>query len=221
MKKIIFYCLIILCLFLIYSHFNYKKINYMSIGDNQNMNESYNKYVYEYLKMNEKLFTFNDYFASKTINDLINNIKNNQTIRIDFKDYFFKKELRESDFLVINIGEYELYNCFSQQNMIFNEELMNNIFYELQNLINEITLYAKGKILFLGLYNPINYYDSRIDSFFFQTNNLLQQLMQENNIIYIDLYELIKSNDYKNDNNYKLNDQGLNAVAEIIKTYIN
>lgn len=228
LKKIIIYGLTFLALFLIYRHFDTKKINYVSIGDGitRGINSygiesyGYNDFIYDYLKKKNKLGTFNSYFYNGTITGLTKDIKDNRTIRVDYEEYYIKKILRESDVLVISVGEDELSANYQKYDMETNYIYFDKIYVDIENLIKEIRLYAKGKIIFLGYYNPTNYYDSKVDEFFYDMDIRLNELMMSHDIIYLDLYEVIKSNRYKDSDKHELNIRGFKKIANLIEYYL-
>ena len=98
----------------------------------------------------------------------------------------------------------ELTNCFDKYNMNNNYSCFNKMYTNISLLINEIKKYAYGKIIFLGYYNPTNYYDGNIDRFFYDVNIKLERLMINNDVIYIDLYELYKENKHDSSLNIKI-----------------
>ena len=221
MKKIIILLLSFVCLFVIYKCFDNNKINYVSISDYSIYHDSlnYNDYIYKYLTDSNKLSAFNTEFINNNAFLIYKDLLNNRTIRINNNDYFFKKVLRESDLVVINIGMEELYNKYDKYNINTNYENFNKIYSDLKILLKEIRKYAKGRILFIGFYNPYDYYDAKIDEFFYKVNIELNNIMIDNNIIYINLYEIIKGNNYIK-NKLFLNQDGYKQIANIIKFYI-
>ena len=218
MKKIIYFLLTFFGIIMIYSKYNNKYINFLSFNDNLGC-YYYNELIKNYLDSNNKLLKYNDFFISNNIDSLIKNIKNNRTIRYNNQDFYIKKELRESDIIVIFVGQEELYNYYDKYDIKNNYYYFNKMYENIQLLIKEINKYAKGKILFLGYYNPTDYYDSKSDEFFYNINTKLSNLMAENNIKYIDLYEKIKENNYKNDNIH-LNYAGNKMIMDIISIYL-
>ena len=222
MKKIITFLLTFLGIFLIYYHFNIHTINYISIGDNvmNNNFNNYNTFIKEYLIRKEWLGNFNTSFYNKTVLSLYEDIKNNRTIRNGEEDYYIKKVLRESDVLVISVGMEELSKNYNKYNMDHNYIFFNKMYVDIEKLVCEVTKYAKGKILFLGYYNPTDYYDSTTDEFFCDIDIKLNRLMMINDIYYIDLYEQVKGNRYKDNlNSTFLNIRGNEKIAEIIEFY--
>lgn len=218
MKKIIYFLLTFFSIFLIYNKYNKKLINYISFNDNLG-SYYYNEMIKDYLINENILVNYNVLFNANSINSLIRDINNNKTIRYNNKDYFLKKELRESDILVISIGEEELSKFYDKYDMNKNYYNFGKMFLEIKSLIKEITKYAKGKIFFLGYYNPTNYYDSKTDELFYKIDTKLYNLMMDNNINYIDLYEIVKGNNYKSDEIH-LNSNGNKQIMDIISVYL-
>ena len=155
---------------------------------------NYNNNIEKYLATNNILGTFNNYYSAPTINKAYQDIKNNRTIRVDNIDYYFKKVLRESDLLVISIGMEELTKNYSKMDMSSNNNYFNKMYNDILRLIKVIKKYAYGKIIFIGYYNPTNYYDANVDQLFYDMNTRLKKIMHENGIIYIDLYKKKKEN---------------------------
>ena len=181
-------------LFIIYNLFN-NKINYVSISDYSIIiPNNYNNYIYKYLHNKKRLGTFNTEFINEDINNLYKDLLSNRTIRVNNNDYYFKKVLRESDLVVINVGMNVISAKYDKYNMEKNRDLFLKVYQNVEKLIIEIKKYAKGKIIFIGPCNPTNYYDANTDRFFYDINNKLNELMINNNVIYIELYELVKSN---------------------------
>ena len=218
MKKIIVFLLVFLGVFLIY-YLSNKQINYVSLNDFMVNDINYNNYIDDYLINKNKKGIVSKNFSNRNIKSMYKDIKNNRTVQ--YKDDFFyiKKVLRESDLVVISIGMEELAKEYDKYNMDKNYLLINEIYNDINNLIIEIKKYAKGKIVFLGYYNPTDYYDSKVDEFFYDVDVRFNRLMLNNDIIYIDLYELVKGNKYKG-NSYLLNTSGYQKIASLIEFYI-
>ncbi len=223
MKKILFLLVTFLCIFLIYQVKNPKKINYVSIGDSliRGINSfnvkdiGYNELVKESLYQKNQLGQFNNYFYNKTISGLLKDIQNNRTIWIDNHEYYIKKVLRESDIIVVSVGMEELFYHYD------NKAYFDKMYSDIEKLILEIRKYAQGKIIFLGYFNPTNYYDSDIDEFFCNMDNRLNNILKEHNAIYISLYELVKENTYQD--KYPspfLNRNGYIMIARMIEKYL-
>ena len=205
MKKIITLVMTFLGIFFIYFSFNNHHINYVSIGDNimnNNLNNiNYNQFIKDFLTKKKWLSSFNTSYYNNSVLSLYRDLLNNRTIKNNDGEYYFKKVLRESDILVISVGMEELSKNYSKNNMTNNYLYFEKMYQRIERLVNEIKKYAKGKILFIGYYNPTNYYDAKTDEFFYDINTKLNRLMMNNGITYIDLYELIKGNSYKDNIN--------------------
>ena len=216
-------CLLItlVSIYFIYFYFNKTNIDYLAISDNiMAKNINYSDYLKEEVEKNKKIKEFNPYFINDSIILLYQDIINNRTIRIDNKDYFIKRSLRESDFVIISVGMEELSNNYNKYDMKDNYNYFNKMYLDIEKLINEIKKYVQDKIIFLGYYNPTNYYDSKVDEFFYDMDIRLNRLMVNNNITYIDLYELVKGNSYKEKNSVYLNNLAHKRIANILEFYI-
>lgn len=223
MKKIFYIVLTIISIIAIYLEYGNKKYNYVSLTNEFIINDrNYNNYIDEYLIKNNKLDSFNNYYTNDSIKGLINDIKNNRTIRIKANEYYLKKVLRESNIVVIDICMKKVSDNYSKYDIKNNYYLFNEMFIEIEDLIKEIRKYAKATILFLGIYNPSNYYDSKTDELFYNYNIKLKSMLEKYSVDYVDLYEMIKSNKFKKDNNsFMLNSYGSKYIADIIESYFN
>ena len=210
--------MIFLAIYIIYSLVNVNRIKYVSVNDL--VMNGYNDYIKNYLNNSNRLDTFNDYFNSSSILDLYQDIKNNRTIKVNNVDYYLKKALRESDVLVISVGMEELARIFNKFDMANNYAYFNNMFSNIKRMIQEVKRYTYGKIIYFGYYNPTNYYDAEIDRFFYDINIKLERLMINNDIIYIDLYEMIKGNNYKEKDSAYLNNDGNKRISNVIEYYL-
>ena len=159
-------------------------------------------------------------FSNNSIQKVYQDIVDNHSIIINGDIVYFKKVLRESDVVIIDLGMDELSNHFNKYDMNSNYNYFDTILLSIKDLISEIKKYCYGKIVFLGFYNPKPYYDSKIDQFFYEIDLNLNQLMKENNIIYLPLYELIKSNNYRLNNSIYLNHFGKKSITTLIENYL-
>ncbi len=217
MKKVFYLLLIIFSIFGIYYKYHFPKINYVSIG-NSLLENDYDSYIKDYLGKSHSLRNFNTLFKNNKIDGLMQDIKNNRTIWVKDDEYFLKKTLRESDVLVISIGMEELNNNYDINNINNNYCYFSKMIIKIENLLKEIRKYAQDKILFLGYFNPTNYYDSRTDEFFFDVDYKLSLLMDKYDIIYLPIYETVKSNNYQNSKVF--NSQTLQRITKKIIYYL-
>lgn len=212
MKKILIIILTIISIYLIYSCLYKQKVNYVSISDNSIFidGKNYNDYLKDYLIKRNRLNDFNTTFINNTVSNIYKDIINNRTIRDNNQDYYFKKVLRESDIVIINVGMEEIVENF-------NNDFFPRLYSNIEKLIKEIIKYAKGKIVFLGFYNPNNYYDARIDEYFCNMDIELNSLMMKYGISYIDLYSIVKNNSH--DGSY-INSYIHKKIASILEFYL-
>ena len=193
MKKVLIITLTLIIIYFIYLNANKDKINYVLVSDNYNN-------INDYL-IDPKIINNYNLFTNNSIIKMQEDIINNRTIRINNREYYFKKVLRESNLVVINIGMKELKNCFNNQVMESNYICFDNMYSNITKLIKELRKYAQEKIVFLGYYNPTNYYDANIDELFYNFDIRLTKLMKEYHINYVSLYNLFKNGEYKNKEN--------------------
>ena len=149
--------MIVISLFGIYKFFDEPKINYISIGDSliNGVNPyniegyGYNNYVKNYLERNDLLRSFNNYYYNNSLKGLTEDIKNNRTIMVNNEEYFLKKMLRESDLIVISSGMDELSFNYQEDNMDYNYQYFNKMYYDIEELIIEIKKYSINDIIFI------------------------------------------------------------------------
>ena len=194
MKKIAFIITTLLCIYLIYVELNNNKINYVSINDNYGIRLKYDDCLKELITNDKRLGTYNNSFSNSSVYNVYQDLVNNRTLRIDNSDYYLKKILRESDLLVISVGMEELSIYFDKYNIDSNSVYFDKLYTDIEKLIIEIKKYAYGKIVFIGYFNPTNYYDSKIDEFFYKINDRLSKLMNLYNISFLDIYDITKLN---------------------------
>ncbi|MBR1385726.1 MAG: SGNH/GDSL hydrolase family protein [Bacilli bacterium] len=241
-KVIILFCSFIF-VFGIYNLFSKesKKINYIALGDSiaegmnaySNVDFGYPDYIKDYLEKNKLLKSYTKMFAKSgyTIKDLTNDIEKNKKIETMNRVLYLKEELRESDLVTLTIGANDFIKGITIENI---EEKLSDkakskkdidiIIMELKDLIILIKQYAKGSIIVTGYYNPlprlINY-KSEIDEYVKYYNNNLEELCDELNVNYINIFDIFDGNEkaLPNPLNIHPNTYGYNLIAnEIIKT---
>lgn len=236
MKKVIVLILIIFLTFIIYKANDDNLIDYMSIGDSislginsyGNNTFGYNDYLKTYLENNNLLHKYNSYYSKNdyTIEELTNDINNNKTIIYDDKSYNIKKEIREADLITISIGMDNLVKILNKDYKEFNDikKDIDDMCYEMDNLIKIITSLAKPKIILVGYYNPFNNYNYLNNQIFAYINDKYNDISKKYAITYLDIYEEIKKdkNYLPNKNDYHLTSKGYLKIArEIIEVIDN
>lgn len=191
MKKIIkllVLSLIIMLVYGIYYTFRSNKINYISLGDFISLDNSYPKYLKEYLEDNKKLGYYKNYSNSNNaISNLIDDIKYKNEI---------KRDLRESNIVTLSIGINDIFN--NDKSNINNK--IKNLILKLDICLKEIKKYAKNKIILVGFYNIDNKAINSIDEerIFAYIDDQYNEISRKYDITYIPIYE-----QYKKDNNPK------------------
>lgn len=208
-------------IYLIYFYYAKTSINYLAISDTIMASDmNYSDYVKIDLAKKKNFHEFNTSFINNSTRLVYQDIVNNRTIKKEAKDYYFKKCLRESDLVVISVGMEEFSSNYHKYDMKDNYAYFDKLFLNIEKLVNVIRQYAQDQILFLGFYNPTNYYDSEVDRLFYDMDIKLNRLMVNNDINYINLYELVKGNNYKEKNSVYLNNLAHQKIASIIEFYI-
>ena len=182
MKKILFLMIIIVITFLIYYLNVSNKIYYFSID-----NYGYSKNIRESLKtklQNSVIYSKEDY----RIMDLINDINNNKEIIYKDKKYTMDNLVIKANYITISIG---------MDDLIYKKEIrykyIDNLLYDIENLLKLIRKYNKDKIYFLSLYR-INTISEVIE----YANNKIKKICDNNRIHYIDISSLTKINKKNN-----------------------
>lgn len=183
-KSLFFLIMISVLIFFIYVLNQDKKIYYVDIQDKTVKLDDYNKNIVKELKKNNKLekyiyqFSDNDY----RITDLINDINDNKTIKINNKIQTIQNALIKSDILTIRMGESELeYKINNYEvNELFNycDTLVNDI----EELFILLRKYSKEDIYFIGLYNNHSEFYNEIYNYL---NLKIEDVAKEYNIIFI------------------------------------
>lgn len=206
MKKI-FKILLILFLFLscylIYSLTENDKIFYVSIGNK----DSFNNQIIE-----RKNIEYNNLYVDKDyrIVDLINIIKYNEE-----KDVSIHYLLNKADVLTVFIGMNELYNILnSNTREIY--QYINDIVIDMDNLLNEISRYNYEDVYVLGFYNVFNNYND----IFTYINYKINKVVNKYNYTYIELNKIINKYDLIDENNFELNQKGIDKISKIILAYL-
>ena len=201
MKKKIILILIILIVILFFSYPNYykKELNYTLLGDkqvfsNNIISKNFSDLIYDELIKKEKINYNKDYIQSDVrIIDIINNINNNKKIN----NLSIQKLLKDSNILIINIGNNELYYKLAKYDHSENNEkeiylYLDNVLKDYEVLLNLIKKYNNEKIFIIGVYNDTNNINN--DKFYNYINKKIENYSENNNIIFIN--ELNKNNNY-------------------------
>ena len=206
MKKILILGVIILSVFLIYLTTIDKKVYYLALGDQIALGmtkdgyfeKSYTDYVQEYLNKKNILEVYvNDYLTQGYhITDLINDINNNKEIEETAKT--LKNSLIKADLITLSIGTNDIISKIDNQKKLTKidyNKLYNNIdeiLIDLDKLLELMREYCKEDIILVGIY--INTNDEKLNELIHYANEKMKNISYKYNIIYIDEYEIISTN---------------------------
>lgn len=192
MKKKIILVLIILTVILFFSFPNFykHKINYTILGDkqlftNNIISKNFSDLIYDELIKKDKIIYNKDFINNDVrIIDIINDINDNKKIN----NISIKKLLKDSDILIINVGNNELYYKLSKydNNENNNKEIytyLDNILKDYKQLLNLIEKYNDKKIFMIGVFNDTNNINN--DIFYNYINKHLENYTKNTNIIFI------------------------------------
>lgn len=201
MKKKIILILIILIVILFFSYPNFykKEINYTLLGDrqvfsNNIISKNFSDLIYDELKKEEKI-NYNKDFIENDIRiiDIIDDINDNKKIN----DISIQKLLKNSNILILNIGNNELYYKLSKydNNENYDKEIyiyLDSVLKDYEILLNQIKKYNIEKVFIIGAFNDTNNINN--DKFYRYINNQINNYAKNNNMIFID--EITKNNEY-------------------------
>ena len=232
MLKKILLILILISMFLIGINVKDNKISYISIGDglskgmNYNNFESigYSDYIYNYLKKDNKIELYTKEFSNENnrITDLIDDINNNISIKVDNKKIYIQNAIKNAEILTISIGMNEiLYKYSNHVNNGYMYSYIGECISDLDKLLKIITKLNKNDIFLLGFYNPTS--DTELNEFIKYTNNKIEDLCNKYKINYIDTYNIFNNNKHMiySENNYYPNQDGYKLIANAVKSKLN
>lgn len=208
MKKILIIGIIILSIFIIYLTTLDRKVYYLVLGDEISLGltsdnkyeKNYSEYIKEYLEEKKLLEKYINEYTTQNyrITDIIKDISNNK--EIEDTNQTIKNALIKADLVTITIGTNDVISKIEDINKMNNidynklKENIETIINDYNKLINTLKEYCKEDIIIIGLY--INTNNEVIDKLLIKLNDKLKNISKENNIEYIDLYELLTSKEY-------------------------
>ncbi len=231
-KFVIFFISAII-IFFIYNITDDKKITYLALGDGlakgqtpfDTFGKSYTDYFYSYLKNkykvngNYKTFTQSDY----RITDLINDIDNVYTIKKE-KNLTITSLIKKADIITISVGSDELFYKLKQYNdniKIGNKQkiikYIDEMFEDINILVEKIRKLSNRPIIFIGYYNPIPFSqtnETTMDSIFNYIDLKFNEVINEKTF-YLDIYEIFKEKEtyLPNKNNVFPSLEGYNLIS--------
>lgn len=215
--KLIVFLLALLLVFITYNSFSKQneKINYIALGDSiaEGMNSysivdyGYTDYIKDYLKDKDLLSFYTKKYAVSgyKIRDLVNDIEDNKVVEQDDKKIYLKEALRESDLVTLTIGANDFLEMLSLDNI---DETISNtkktkkeidkILEKEKDTIILIKKFAKRQIIVTGYFNPfprLAKYKKNIDELVKYYNNNLNELCDELEVDFVDIFEILDSNE--------------------------
>lgn len=203
MKKIIFIIILFLSCYIIYDLTTDSKVNYLTLGDSLSLGVNvygvkqygYSDYLKDYLKDEDKLKSYNYSFVEKDyrITDLLRIIRYNEIKKENGKNVSINQLLKKADVITLSIGMNELYYKLNINNEnIYN--YMNELLYDMEELLKHIDRFNHKKVFVLGYYNVgveqeyINYINSKLKNIVINQGFEFVDLSNifDNNPIYFD-----------------------------------
>ena len=212
-KKIVFYILIVLSVFLIYKLTYEEKENYIVLGDSLavgqnsygNIDYGYSDYLADYLLENNKLNTYIYQFANNDykINNILEDINNNKSVVSNGKKINIRSSLRESTLVTVSVG-FNNFIEFIDKSIIEKDsinklKIKNNIdilLNEFDILLTSIKKYAKSNIYVIGYYNPYPHfetYKSDIEEVIEYADKGLEYICTENKVKFVKISDVLEN----------------------------
>ena len=221
-KKTLFYTSIVIMVIIVFSITRSNKINYVSIGDSLSYGEGcygekiygFSDYVSDYIKDSERLDSYiNLSYKRFSLQNLTDAVEYNLSIK--GKNDNFKRVLRESDLVTIDVGNIDISsNVLNKRTDI--EVDSADIVKNLENMLITIRKYAMGKVFAIGFYNPYPYLSENkdeIDRYVMFINKKYNELCNKYDVIYIDIFDVFNNGNFiENPNNFNPNSLGYKAI---------
>ena len=226
-RKILFFIIVIAQIYLIYFLYHGKTISYVALGDDFSLgvnsygevSSGYPDFLVESLKNNNKnIKLYTKEFSSKGyyINDLYEDIIFNKKILIDDKPLSIKSAIRDSSFVTLSIGAYDVMSrvSFNNTHLLTNDEIINSVTLDMRKLLKEIKKY-NNNIILVGYYDL--YLNSSEDNIFKLLNTQYKNLADEFDITYVDTYNIINERYLENPRSFFPNGNGYREISKKIK----
>lgn len=196
-KGLIVVIISILLVFLIYLSTMDNKVYYLVLGDYlvTEEKENYSNLIQKGLQQQKKLEIAVTGFQKddNRITDIINQIQENQGIKINRKEKTIKNALIKADMLLLSIGSNDLFYKLDNHPAL-TEELYDRVdvlVEDTEKLFELLREYCKEDIFFTGYYNP---YDSDYDELIEYANTKLKKIAHKYEIDFIDIKSCVCGN---------------------------
>ena len=230
MKKIIVIVVILLSIFFIYLNTIDKKVYYLALGDSiaagvnasGTDNYGYSDYIKTYLENRDLLETYINEFAVSGYRsiDLKRDIEDNKKLTINDKNITLKNALIKADIVTLSIGANDFF-YYLNANYTDVYDHINESLNDVENLFRLVREYCKEDIIVVGYYTPFEEHEKidTMDEIIKFANKKLEELCNEYDMYFVDVFELFKENPYlPNPNDIHPSIEGYEAISkEIIK----
>jgi lysophospholipase L1-like esterase len=230
---------VVLLIFLVFIYQKYRKheFYYLALGDSiakgqtpyGEIDKSYSDYVANYLKEEGVLkFYTNDFAESgQTIKNLILNIENNQKIIINNTPIYLKDALRHANLITLSIGANDFFKKVLNYEHDYNSKekiyvIIDEIKYNLIEVINKIKNYSNATIILVGYYNPfpnsIQIYSYNLEPIFDYANETMKEVAEETDVYFLNIYEVFRENTLylPNPEDVHPSLEGYNKIGELL-----
>lgn len=196
-KGLIVVVISILIVFLIYLSTIDNKVYYLALGDYlvNNEKDNYSKRIQNALEKQDKLEIAVTGFQKddNRITDIINQIQNNQKIKLNGKEKTIKNALIKADMVLLSVGSNDLFYKLDNHPDL-TEDLYDRVdilVEDTEKLFALLREYCKEDIFFTGYYNP---YDNEYDELIEYANTKLKKIAQKYEVDFVDIKSCITGN---------------------------
>lgn len=212
--KLIILVVLSLSVYFIYNFTKDSKTNILILGDglcegiNSYGNKEYSYIDYYLIDISKSVKLQKNCSKDMSLDKMLNLIQNKSQI---------KKELKESHYLIVNLGYNDLLYKMSiveNLNIYKMNYIIDTIKQEYDDLITEINKYYDNEIIVVGYFKAIN--NIYINAGIVEINEYLKN---NKRITYVDTYKLLNSREkyFSNPNSYYPNPKGYMTIANKIK----
>lgn len=227
MKKIIVIGFVILAIFIIYLSNLDKKVYYLALGDSLvsenfdgNLDLGYFSYVSDYLKGQEKLekevfgYLKDDYRAT----DVINDIEENEKLKIDDQKITIKNALIKADLITLTVGNADFLKRVLTKSYSELYDYIDQASKDLDKLLKLIREYCKEDIILIGYYMPLKTIDD--EDLMDYLNRKFENICDNYDVEYIRIDSLFIDDAILDADNIHPSTEGNKLIADEVITVI-
>ena len=201
MKLAVILLLFSILIIISYSKMNKEEINYTLLGEkeifsNNITSKNFSDLIYDELSKENNFGFYSQDFIDNDLRiiDLINKIDNNEKI----DGITIQNILKRTNILLLHVGNNEIYYKLSKNTEDINNDkeiynYLDETLKDLYKLIDKIRIYNDNKIYLLGFYNDTS---NKINDKYYQyLNEKINNYSKNNNIVFINLYNILNKNE--------------------------